>query len=268
MDRSRSLYRKKKTMITNSLRHTIKIQGVNIDVLRVNDLYEKILALIRNGGKHLITYTNIHTMNIAYYDKVLLDAYANSSVVYCDGAGIKLGARLVGEYLPERMTGATFIHDFCKRWQDEGIGLFFLGGLPGVANKACRCLKKRYPQLKISGNANGYFQRNSSEEDEILEFINQSKPDILFVGFGTPLQEHWCLQNWNKLDDCLIWPIGAIVDYLSGRVPRCPQSMEVYNMEWLFRLIIEPHRMFVRYVIGNPLFIHRILRNSKKGILR
>ncbi len=255
-------------MTASLSRNTIKIQGVKIDVLRVNDLYDKTLAIIRNGGKHLITYVNIHTMNIAYRDKMLLEAYANSSVVYCDGAGVKLGARLLGEYLPERMTGATFIHNFCKRWQNEGISLFFLGGFPGVADKACLHLKKQYPQLKINGNANGYFQRNSSEEDEILGLINQSKPDILFVGFGTPFQEQWCLQNWNKLDAGLIWPIGAIVDYLSGRIPRCPQSMEVYNLEWLFRLIIEPHRMFVRYVIGNPLFIHRILRNRKKGIPR
>jgi len=254
-------------MITNSPRNTIKIQGINIDVLRANDLYETTLALIRNGGKHLITYTNIHTMNIAYRDKILPEAYARSSVVYCDGAGVKLGARLVGEYLPERMTSATFIHDFCKRWQEEAISLFFIGGFPGVAAKACRYLKKQYPQLKIKGNVNGYFQRNSSEEDKIIDSINKSRPDILFVGFGTPLQEQWCLQNWNKLDAGLIWPIGAIADYLSGRVPRCPQSMEVYNLEWLFRLIVEPRRMFTRYVIGNPLFIHRILRNRKKGIL-
>jgi N-acetylglucosaminyldiphosphoundecaprenol N-acetyl-beta-D-mannosaminyltransferase len=87
-----------------------------------------------------------------------------------------------------------------------------------------------------------------------------ARPDILFVGFGTPEQEHWVLDHWERLDAKIIWPVGALVDYISGRVRRAPEWMQRYSLEWLFRLMLEPRRMFVRYILGNPRFLIRIMR--------
>jgi N-acetylglucosaminyldiphosphoundecaprenol N-acetyl-beta-D-mannosaminyltransferase len=235
------------------------LMGVGIDCLSSKELYSRVQSLLSDDKKHLITYVNIHTMNIAYKNASLREAYFKSTVTYCDGAGIKLGARIAGKYIPERMTSATFIHDFCKRWENDGVRIFFLGGLPGVATKACHLLRQLYPRLQIVGEMHGYFKWDCAEEEGVLLKISDAHPDILFIGFGTPLQELWTLAKWDRLHAHIVWPIGAVVDYLACRVPRCPKWMEENSLEWLFRLIYEPKRMFRRYVIGNPLFLFRIL---------
>jgi len=240
----------------------IDIQGVKVDCIFSNELYSHVRSFLSDDNKHLITYVNIHTMNIAYRDTRLREAYAKSSITYCDGAGVVMGARLLGKHLPGRMTAATFFLKLCKSWQDDGTSLYFLGGLPGVAAKACERLLELYPRLKISGNGHGYFRRGSKEEEDVFLKISEAHPDILFIGFGTPLQEHWAMANWTRLEARVVWSIGAIVDYLSGTVPRCPKWMERYYLEWLFRFLIEPRRMFSRYVIGNPLFFLRIVKEK------
>ncbi len=234
--------------------------GVRVHQLQTHELFNQVCSLVSLEGKHLITYVNVHAMNVAHQDKAILEAYERSAITYCDGGGVVLAARLLGESLPMRMTSASFIYDFCDQWQDTGTSLFFLGGQPLVAEKACNKLKALYPRLSIAGYENGYFRRNDPEEDEVISKISNAHPDILFVGFGTPSQEHWILDNWDRLNARIIWPIGALVDYISGEVPRSPRWMQDYTLEWLFRLMIEPKRMFRRYVVGNPYFMYRILR--------
>ncbi|MDM8516630.1 WecB/TagA/CpsF family glycosyltransferase [Desulfobacterales bacterium HSG16] len=245
---------------------SILVSGIRIHVLKTDLLYDSVMDLVRGGGRqHLVTYVNCHTMNSATDDPVLKKAYSKSAITYCDGAGVVIGAKILGRHLPERMTSATFIHDFCKKWQDEGIRIFFLGGLPKVAQKACEHLKQLYPKLEIAGFHHGYFQKNGTEEEAVISMISKARPHILFIGFGTPLQEYWAIRNEERLNANVIWPIGALVDYLSGQVSRCPEWMANHSLEWLFRFMIEPRRMFKRYIIGNPLFIYRILRERLKN---
>ena len=242
----------------------VNVFGVGIDCIGVKQLYARVRSLLRTHEKHLVTYVNVHTLNTACHDCALRAAYAMSSITYCDGAGVVMGARLLRQYLPERMTGASFIHEFCSQWQRDGVRVFFLGGLPGVAARACERLKELYPSLQIAGQSCGYFARGSQEEEAVLSRVSEAHPDILFVGLGTPLQERWVLANWSRLDAHIIWTIGALVDYLSGKTPRCPRWMQRHSMEWVYRLVIEPRRMFGRYVFGNPLFLLRVLRERCK----
>lgn len=243
----------------------VHILGIGIHQLRVEELFQQIKRLRENGGKHLITYVNVHTMNIAYRDERLREAYRRSSITYCDGGGVVMGGRILGRYLPERMTGASFIDPFCQSWQEDGTSLFLLGGRPGVPEQAVHRLKNRYPDLIIKGSCHGFFRRDSEQEDKILSMISKTKPDILLVGFGTPLQEHYVLDNWDRIEARVIWTVGALFDYVSGQVPRCPVWMQEYTLEWLFRFLIEPKRLFNRYMIGNPLFIYRILKEKVTG---
>ncbi|MBN2719106.1 MAG: WecB/TagA/CpsF family glycosyltransferase [Deltaproteobacteria bacterium] len=239
--------------------NTVGVFGVNIAPLTEDSLFEDIKELIKDDTRHLVTYANIHTMNSALFHPDVLRLYQKSSLTYCDGAGVVWGAKLLGQYLPKRMTSASFIHEFCNRWQQDGTRLFFLGGEPNVAMQACSELEMRYPGLQICGHHHGFFKDSDETEIKLFEQISQMKPDILFVGLGTPRQEQWTLKNFSRLDAKVIWPIGALVDYLSGKVPRCPQWMQESDLEWLFRLYVEPRRMFRRYVLGNPFFITRIL---------
>ncbi len=238
----------------------LDVLGVRVQALRSDSLFEHVRRLLIGGGKHLVTYVNVHTLNIAAGDERLREAYRRSAINYCDGGGVVLGARLLGKRLPERMTSASFIDGFCRRWAGDGTKLFFLGGKPGVAEEASRRLREQHPGLKVVGYAHGYFRRNHAEEEAVFQAVAAAGPDILFVGFGTPAQERWVLDNWERLQARVVWPIGALVDYVAGAVPRAPEWMLNHSLEWLFRLLIEPRRMFVRYVVGNPLFLYRILR--------
>lgn len=245
--------------MAGSNRKTIILLGIEIDILTQETLYQAVRDLISKGDKHIISYVNIHTINTACKDNLLREFYRRSSLTYCDGSGIVWASRLLNACLPERMTGATFIYDFCNRWQDDGITLFFLGGRQGIAEKASQELVKIFPRLKIAGQHHGYFTRNSKEEVQLLKKISQLQPDILFLGFGTPEQEHWLMRNIERVDAKVFWTIGALTDYIAGVVPRCPKLMQKLDMEWLFRLIIEPRRLFKRYIVGNPLFFIRVL---------
>ncbi len=237
-----------------------QVLGVRVHRLREGELLDRIGGLLAGGGKHLVTYVNAHTLNLAAGDERLREAYRRSAITYCDGAGVVLGARLLGRPLPGRLTSASFIDGFCQRWRQDGTSLYFLGARPGAAEEACRRLQERHPGLRIAGHGHGYFERNHPQEAEVLSSIAAARPDILFVGFGTPAQEHWVLDNWERLEARVVWPIGALLEYVSGAVPRAPEWMQQRSLEWLFRLLLEPRRMFARYVVGNPLFLYRVLR--------
>jgi N-acetylglucosaminyldiphosphoundecaprenol N-acetyl-beta-D-mannosaminyltransferase len=207
-------------------------------------------------------YANIHVLNTAYHDSELRRILNQADLVYCDGAGVKLGARLLGGHLPERMTGADWIYDLCAACQERGFSLYFLGGEPGVAALAAEKLQTQYPGSKIAGTHHGHYNHSGLENDGVIAAINALRPDILLVGFGTPLQEKWIDRNFDRLNVPVVWAVGALVDFVAGQVPRAPRWMLDHGLEWFYRLWAEPRRMFKRYIIGNPLFIWRVLRQK------
>lgn len=255
----------KQTQWSPEHRETIKLLDIPIDSIQPEDLPEVVSKLLATKQKSIIACVNIKAMNLAYSSPSMRNYYCNASINYCDGAGVVLGAKLAGKHLPGRMTAASFIFDLCTKWQDDGVSVYFLGGAPGIAEQAKSVLERKYPRLKIAGTHHGYFNKHGKENDDVIMQINSSKPDILFIGFGTPIQEKWVTTNFDQLDVPILWPIGALVDYLSGKVPRSPQWMQDHGLEWLFRFIVEPHRLFTRYIIGNPLFILRVLLHRFKN---
>lgn len=241
-----------------------KILGVRINNLPLNRLFNLVFSEIKTKGKLKVMYANVHVLNQAVKDVALKKCLNNADIVYCDGEGVRLGARLLGCSIQERMTAADWIYNLCKRCQTDGIRLFLLGGRPEIAERASMKLISQYPSLKIVGTHYGHYPLFGSENKGIVNKINLSKPDILFVGFGTPLQEKWINQNADMLDIHIIWAVGALFEFVSGHVSRAPRWMTVYGLEWLFRLLVEPQRLFKRYIIGNPLFIYRILLQRLK----
>lgn len=242
-------------------RETIELQGIEIDVLDTAGLLARVRDFIRDGGRHKVLHVNVHTLNQARRDPACRRALQEADLVYCDGEGVRLGARLLGRRLPQRMTGADWIYDLCALGQAEGFSLYFLGGEPGMAELASWSLGERYPVLQVVGCHHGYFEKKGQENKEVIQRINESAPDILLVGFGTPLQERWIEENFGQLRAPVVWAMGATLDYVAGKVPRAPEWMCRHGLEWLFRLIWEPGRMWRRYLVGNALFLLRILRD-------
>lgn len=211
-------------------------------------------------GQLTISYANVHTLNVAYQDAEYRRILESADLVYCDGGGVVLGARLLGGYLPGRMTGADWIYPLARTCAEEGVSLYFLGSKTGVAEMAARRLQSLYPDLAIVGIHEGYIASSVEKSLRVIAGINQAAPDILLVGMGTPLQEKWIATYRQRIQVPVCWAVGALFDFVAGVVPRAPRWMLDHGMEWLFRLMIEPRRLGQRYMVGNPLFIYRILR--------
>jgi N-acetylglucosaminyldiphosphoundecaprenol N-acetyl-beta-D-mannosaminyltransferase len=238
----------------------VEVLGVPVAAITRPQLFEWMACRIDQGLRSRIMYANAHTLNLAYRSSAFRAALQSADLVYCDGAGVKLGAKLLGQYLPERMTGADWIHRLCEVCQREGYTLYFLGGERHVAAEAARCLSAHYPNLEVVGAHHGYFEHFGEESRGICAEINKQDPDILLVGLGSPLQELWLTRNFAELDVSVGWAVGALMDFVTGRLSRAPLWMRSRGLEWLGRLIVEPVRLSRRYLVGNPLFLWRVLR--------
>ncbi len=238
------------------------ILGVRIDALTIPELHRRLQDDIVARRKALVLHVNAHALNLAYTQRWYRDFLNQADVVFCDGAGVALGARLLGHRIPQRITYADWMWRLAEFAENQGFSFFFLGGHPGVAERAAQKLAEHFPRLRVLGVRHGYFDKSpaSPENERVLEAINALQPDILLVGFGMPLQERWLMQNWRHLHASVALTGGAVFDYVSGDLRRAPAWMTEHGLEWLGRLLIEPRRLWRRYVLGNPLFLWRVAR--------
>jgi N-acetylglucosaminyldiphosphoundecaprenol N-acetyl-beta-D-mannosaminyltransferase len=215
---------------------------------------ERVAGAARSGPRQTILYVNAHCMNVQDRDPIYRRILAAADVVYCDGMGIVLAARLAGQEIPERMTGADWIQDLCRTAVEHDLSLSFLGGTEEAVHGAAAALRRRYPGLRILGERGGY-----DVGPEAIAAINEQRPDILLVGMGVPIQEKWVDRHRAELDVPVVWAVGGLFDVVSGGVPRGPRWMTQHGLEWLFRLLVEPRRLGRRYLLGNPRFLWRVV---------
>jgi N-acetylglucosaminyldiphosphoundecaprenol N-acetyl-beta-D-mannosaminyltransferase len=246
----------------------VRILGVQVHLLTVEQLINQMADMIDRNCHSLILNVNVHCMNLAYQHVWLRNYLNQASIVFCDGVGVMLGARLLGFRIPQRFTPADWLWQLGKFVEPRGYSLYLLGARPGVAKRAAENLKAKYPGLRILGYSDGYFDKTpgSLANETVLREINRCKPNILILGFGMPLQEKWLLENWDRVDANIALSAGAVFDYISGNLRRAPRWMTDHGLEWLGRLIIEPQRLWKRYLIGNPLFLWRIVK-QRLGLL-
>lgn len=239
--------------------HQISLLDVKIDALSLSQLLATIQNCICDKNKVIISSANIHALNIAHSTPWFRDFLNQSYVTFCDGNGVKLAAWLTKQYLPYRYTPPDFVENIAKLAQQSGWKIFFLGARPRVAHHAAEKLINKFPGLQVDTH-HGYFDKttNSTENKQVVAQINQFLPQILILGFGMPMQEKWILENITDLQINIAFPAGALFDYLSGEIRRAPRWMTNHGFEWLGRLLIEPRRLWKRYIIGNPLFLWRI----------
>jgi N-acetylglucosaminyldiphosphoundecaprenol N-acetyl-beta-D-mannosaminyltransferase len=217
---------------------------------------------IGRNEKTIVLSGNVYAFNLAYEQPWLHDFFNRADLIRLDGAGVRLGARLLGQTLPPRLTWADFIWDLAAFAAPLGYRFFFLGARAGVAQEAAERLQSRYPSLLVVGAHHGFFNKTAghSENETVLNLIAAARPDILLVGMGMPLQERWIQTNQGRLEVAVTMTAGALFDYLSGRLQRPPSLFTDHGLEWLGRLLIEPRRLWRRYLLGNPLFLWRVLR--------
>jgi len=243
-----------------------KINLVNISGISFNDLsYEEatrnIHEMIVNEGAHQVVLANAHTLNLACSNLEYQKYLQQATMVLRDGTGVKLASILAGQPLRCNFVGTDFVPrllgDLC---QDE-IAVFLFGSKPGVAQAAAMTLQRHYPHITIVGCEHGYVPREEWDS-HIVSRINRTQPHILLVALGNPLQEEWIAKNLCRLNVKVAIGVGALFDYLAGEVPRAPRWMRTIGFEWLYRLLVEPRRLWRRYLIGNCQFLYRTIFHS------
>jgi N-acetylglucosaminyldiphosphoundecaprenol N-acetyl-beta-D-mannosaminyltransferase len=242
------------------------VLGAGVDLVGVEELEREILRLVRaargSGRRALVLNVNAHCLNLAYRDPALRRILDEAALVFCDGAGVALGARLLGQPAPERITYADWMWSLAALAARKNLSIYLLGSRPGVAEEAARRLRQKHPALTVAGTGHGYFDKSpgSEENEAVLREISAAAPDVLVAGFGMPLQERWLADNRDRLGPGVALAGGAAFDYVSGRARRGPRLLTDNGFEWLARLFLEPGRLWRRYLLGNPLFVARILR--------
>lgn len=243
---------------------TVTLLDVHIDDIDLDSVLAFIESTITSRRQAVISYVNIHTLNLAYENDWFRTHLNGSDLAYCDGRGVQLAAWLTGQKLRDRFTPPDWIDQLCRMAVQHHWPLFFLGAKPGVADQAAQALSTRHPGLDIITH-HGHFDHFGADNKTVLMKIRESQVKIILVGMGTPLQDKWISENMAHLAEVNIFlPVGAMFDYIADVLPRGPRWLTDNGFEWLIRLVVEPRRLWRRYLIGLPLFFYRILFASDR----
>lgn len=252
----------------------ISIFDLEIDNTTMDQAIASIKSTIDQKQKKRFFFVNPDCMNKIYVaQKKLIETKNNyytlvkkAEYVFPDGIGINIACNILHTPLKENVNGTDMLPYLCELSENNNYKLFLLGAKPGIANLMKKNLETKYPKLDIVGTRDGYFNWTKDSETIIKE-INDSKTDILLVAFGVPLQEKWISENLASIDASVLLGVGGLFDFYSGNINRAPKWMREVGMEWFYRLLKEPKRMWKRYIIGNPLFIYRV-KKWKKNLKR
>jgi N-acetylglucosaminyldiphosphoundecaprenol N-acetyl-beta-D-mannosaminyltransferase len=241
----------------------INILGVGIHAVDLKKTVSMVLSWIDSGESYYMSHCNVHTIMSCERNPLLGQAVRGADLVVPDGMPLVWIGRIRGYAQIGRVYGPDHLIALCKESQNFGHRHFFYGGSAGVAFELGEELKRRFPKISIAGTHSPPFRPLTAEEDaHEVDMINNTTPDIVWVGLGTPKQDVWAANRVNLLHNTVIIPVGAAFDFITNRVPQAPRWMQHSGLEWLFRLISEPRRLWRRYLIDNPLFILRIMRQG------
>ena len=242
----------------------VNLLGVMINRITMDDTLTRIEQFIENSACAYITTPNVDHMILLQKDEELTKIYQKASLVIPDGVPLIWAAKFLGTPLKEKVSGSDLLPIFCALAAQKEYKLFFLGGREGAVDKAAKALQSKYPNLKVVGT---YcppfgFEKDSRENNKIIQMIKEVKPDILFVGLGTPKQEKWIYKFKDQYQAPVSIGIGASFDFVSGIVKRAPLWMQRIGLEWLWRIMMEPKRLWKRYLVDDMKFFWLVLKQK------
>lgn len=219
----------------------VNILGVNVDMVTIPEAADCIMRFLDEDKLHAVYTPNSEIIMHAYKNADFADLLNRAELLTADGIGVVYASKILKKPIKERAAGYDIARQVLSKMNYTDHKLFLFGGKPGVAEEAKKNLLKDYPELNIVGERNGYFK--SEEEAEIVEQINASGADIVFVCLGAPKQEEWIDRNRDKLNVRVAMGIGGSLDVFAGRVERAPEIFCKTGMEWFYRLCKEPWRI-------------------------
>jgi N-acetylglucosaminyldiphosphoundecaprenol N-acetyl-beta-D-mannosaminyltransferase len=238
-------------------RERFSVLGVRFDVVQIPDVILQMRQwIVRRAGCGYIAVAGMHGITQARHSIEFRQAIADAGLVVADGMPVIWLGRLRGYDLPRRVYGPELMLQFCKETATAGYRHYLLGGAPDVPEQLARALDKACPGIGIVGTHSPPFRPSTPQEDAaIIENINRAAPDVLWVGLGTPKQEMWMHQHRDKLRVPVMIGVGAAFDFLSSRKRQAPVWMQDRGLEWFFRLMQEPRRLWKRYLVGGSQFV-------------
>ncbi len=241
----------------------IDFLGIRIDNLSMDEAIDNILARAVAPIPSQACFINADCVNISYRDQDYRQILRTSGLVLADGIGIKIAGRILNTNIRQNVNGTDLFPRLCAEMEIRQTGLYLLGGQPGIAAAVADWIGRNYPQVRVLGHRHGFFK--PEETEEVLRGIRDSGARVLLVAFGAPRQEKWIAQNLAATGVGVAMGVGGLFDFYSGRIKRAPAWVREIGMEWFYRFIQEPRRMWRRYFVGNAVFLRRVVWNRLRG---
>jgi len=237
-------------------RQDLELLGLSI----TNVTMERALEMVMDcaGERHTMHFVNAHCINIAAKDPEYHRILSQADALFADGSGIRFAGKWLGTPIIDNVNGTDMFPLLCQACARSGKRLFLLGAAPGIAQQVADWTKEHTGSEVVAGYHHGFF--SSAEESSVVESIHSSGADLLLVAMGVPAQEKWIARLRDRLDVPVCMGVGGLFDFYSGSISRAPKWMRSVGIEWVWRLCMEPHRMWRRYIVGNVVFIVRIAR--------
>lgn len=244
----------------------MRILGINYHNVTFREALDIAFKMFETTSKGEIYFLNLDCLYRSVRDREYRRALNRASLVLSDGVGLKVATWLFGGKMRENCNGTDFSPFFMEEIARNGYGVYLLGGKDNVASAAAENLRQMFPRLLIKGTHDGFFDN----DDEIIDDINRSGAEVLFVAMGAPLQEKWIARNRHRLNPRICLGVGGLLDYLSGYKIRAPHLWRSLHLEWLWRVFREPQRLFKRYFMedmGFMIYLLYIIIKRKFGVL-
>lgn len=236
-----------------------KLFNLPLDVLSRAEALQKCDEFLAADKCRTICFLNAHCFNVAQEDTAYAQAISDADLLLHDGIGLKIVSVIAGVPLQDNLNGTDFIPAILELAAKADASVYLLGGRNGVAEKAAQNIQTESPAIRIAGYHSGYF--DDRDEIELLKTINRSGARIVILGMGVPRQELWAQRNRENIPTVrLLISGGAILDFMSGTIPRAPLWLRRLRLEWLFRLCLEPRRMWRRYIVGSFVLLGHVMR--------
>jgi N-acetylglucosaminyldiphosphoundecaprenol N-acetyl-beta-D-mannosaminyltransferase len=235
----------------------VNVLGCPITRLDLSGFVARIEEFIASRRPHYVAVVNAAKLVKMRSDKELEQSLLAADLIGADGVPVVWASKLFGTPLPGRVNGTDLMYELLKKADEKRYRIFFFGATEKVLQKVLEVVGRNYAGVQIAGSHHGYFA--PLEEPDIVNEIRQSRADILFIAFGTPKKELWVKRYVSAMGVPVIHGVGGSFDVLAGVIPRAPLWMQKSGLEWFFRLLQEPGRMWHRYLVTNTLFLVRVV---------
>jgi N-acetylglucosaminyldiphosphoundecaprenol N-acetyl-beta-D-mannosaminyltransferase len=239
---------------------SFSVLGVRIEAVQIRDVIGCLETWIREKSKsRFVAVCNVHMVMEAHRDHRFMEILNSSGLTVPDGKPLTWLGRHSGFKLNRRVYGPDLFQDFFLVTRDRSYRHYFYGGHQDVTARMIERLRQRIPEIEVAGYYSPPYRTLTEEEDRrVVEQINQSHPDIVWVGLGCPKQEHWMYEHRDSLKAPVMVGVGQAFNIVAGTLKQAPTWMREHGLEWLFRLLLEPRRLWKRYLVYNTMFVYYV----------